>query len=69
MNVYVVKSGSYDGNIGMTIWENIRVFSNYDTADKWVESEKKRQEKTFNKEYDVYVIEELTLVQELLNFW
>jgi len=64
MNVYVVKSGSYDGNIGMTIWENIRVFSNYDTADKWVESEKKRQEKTFNKEYDFYVIEELTLVQE-----
>ena len=63
MNVYVVKSGSYDGNIGMTIWENIRVFSNYDTADKWVESEKKRQEKTFNKEYDFYVIEELTLVQ------
>ena len=64
MNVHVVKSGSYDGNIGMTIWENIRVFSNYDTADKWVESEKKRQEKTFNKEYDFYVIEELTLVQE-----
>lgn len=64
MNVYVVKSGSYDGNIGMTIWENIRVFSNYDTADKWVKSEKKRQEKTFNKEYDFYVIEELTLVQE-----
>ena len=64
MNVYVVKSGSYDGNIGMTIWENIRVFSNYDTADKWVESEKKRQEKTFNEEYDFYVIEELTLVQE-----
>ena len=64
MNVYVVKSGSYDGNIGMTIWENIRVFSNYDTAEKWVESEKKRQEKTFNKEYDFYVIEELTLVQE-----
>ena len=64
MNVYVVKSGSYDGNIGMTIWENVRVFSNYDTADKWVESEKKRQEKTFNKEYDFYVIEELTLVQE-----
>ena len=60
----MVKSGSYDGNIGMTIWENIRVFSNYDTADKWVESEKKRQEKTFNKEYDFYVIEELTLVQE-----
>ena len=64
MNVYVVKSGSYDGNIGMTIWLNLRVFSNYDTADKWVESEKKRQEKTFNKEYDFYVIEELTLVQE-----
>ena len=64
MNVYVVKSGSYDGNIGMTSWENIRVFSNYDTADKWVKSEKKRQEKTFNKEYDFYVIEELTLVQE-----
>jgi hypothetical protein len=64
MNVYVVKSGSYDGNIGMTIWENIRVFSNYDTADKWVESEKKRQEKTFNENYDFYVIEELTLVQE-----
>lgn len=64
MNVYVVKSGSYDGNIGMTIWENLRVFSNYDTADKWVESEKKRQEKTFNEEYDFYVIEELTLVQE-----
>ena len=60
----MVKSGSYDGNIGMTIWENVRVFSNYDTADKWVESEKKRQEKTFNKEYDFYVIEELTLVQE-----
>ena len=69
MNVYVVKSGSYDGNIGMTIWENIRVFSNYDTADKWVESEKKRQEKTFNENYDFYVIEELTLVQEWLNFW
>ena len=64
MNVYVVKSGSYDGNIGMTIWENIRVFSNYDTADMWVESEKKRQEKTFNENYDFYVIEELTLVQE-----
>jgi hypothetical protein len=48
----------------MTIWENIRVFSNYDTADKWVESEKKRQEKTFNENYDFYVIEELTLVQE-----
>lgn len=64
MNVYVVKSGSYDGNIGMTIWENIRVFSNYDTADKWVESEKKRQEKTFNENFDFYVIEELTLVQE-----
>ena len=64
MNVYVVKSGSYDGNIGMTIWENIRVFSNYDIADKWVESEKKRQEKTFNENYDFYVIEELTLVQE-----
>jgi len=64
MNVYVVKSGQYDGNIGMTIWENIRVFSNYDTADKWVESEKKRQEKTFNENYDFYVIEELTLVQE-----
>ncbi len=64
INVYVVKSGSYDGNIGMTIWENLRVFSNYDTADKWVESEKKRQEKTLNEEYDFYVIEELTLVQE-----
>jgi len=64
MNVYVVKSGSYDGNIGMTIWENIRVFSNYDTADKWVESEKKRQEKTFNENFDFYVIDELTLVQE-----
>jgi len=64
MNVYVVKSGLYDGNIGMTIWENIRAFSNYDTADKWVESEKKRQEKTFNENYDFYVIEELTLVQE-----
>jgi hypothetical protein len=64
MNVYVVKSGQYDGNIGMTIWENIRAFSNYDTADKWVESEKKRQEKTFNENYDFYVIEELTLVQE-----
>ena len=64
MNVYVVKSGQYDGNIGMTIWENIRAFSNYDTADKWVESEKKRQEKTFNENFDFYVIEELTLVQE-----
>ena len=64
MNVYVVKSGSYDGNIGMTIWLNLRVFSNYDTADKWVESEKKRQEKTFNENFDFYVIEELTLVQE-----
>jgi hypothetical protein len=64
MNVYVVKSGQYDGNIGMTIWENIRAFSNYDTADKWVESEKKRQEKTFNENFDFYVIDELTLVQE-----
>jgi hypothetical protein len=64
MNVYVVKSGQYDGNIGMTIWLNLRAFSNYDTADKWVESEKKRQEKTFNENYDFYVIEELTLVQE-----
>jgi hypothetical protein len=64
MNVYVVKSGQYDGNIGMTIWENIRAFSNYDTADKWIESEKKRQEKTFNENFDFYVIDELTLVQE-----
>jgi hypothetical protein len=64
MNVYVVKSGSYDGNIGMTIWLNLRAFSNYDTADKWVESEKKRQEKTFNENFDFYVIDELTLVQE-----
>jgi hypothetical protein len=64
MNVYVVKSGQYDGNIGMTIWLNLRAFSNYDTADKWVESEKKRQEKTFNENFDFYVIEELTLVQE-----
>jgi hypothetical protein len=63
MNVYVVKSGQYDGNIGMTIWENIRAFSDYDTADKWVESEKKRQEKTFNENFDFYVIDELTLVQ------
>ncbi len=64
MNAYVVKSGQYDGNIGMTIWENLRVFSNYDTADKWVESEKKRQEKTFNENFDFYQIDELTLVQE-----
>jgi hypothetical protein len=64
MNVYVVKSGQYDGNIGMTIWLNLRAFSNYDTADKWVESEKKRQEKTFNENFDFYVIDELTLVQE-----
>jgi hypothetical protein len=63
MNVYVVKSGQYDGNIGMTIWENIRAFSDYDTADKWVESEKKRQEKTFNENFDFYLIDELTLVQ------
>jgi hypothetical protein len=63
MNVYVVKSGQYDGNIGMTIWENIRAFSDYDTADKWIESEKKRQEKTFNENFDFYVIDELTLVQ------
>ena len=59
----MVKSGQYDGNIGMTIWENIRAFSDYDTADKWVESEKKRQEKTFNENFDFYVIDELTLVQ------
>jgi hypothetical protein len=64
MNVYVVKSGQYDGNIGMTIWLNLRAFSNYDTADNWVESEKKRQEKTFNENFDFYVIDELTLVQE-----
>ena len=63
MNVYVVKSGQYDGNIGMTIWLNLRAFSNYDTADKWVESEKKRQEKTFNENFDFYLIDELTLVQ------
>jgi hypothetical protein len=63
MNAYVVKSGQYDGNIGMTIWENLRVFSDYDKADKWVESEKKRQEKTFNENFDFYKIEELTLEQ------
>ena len=63
MNVYLVKSGQYDGNIGMTIWLNLRVFSNYGTADKWVKSEKKRQGKSFNKNFDFYEIEELTLVQ------
>jgi len=61
MNAYVVKSGQYDGNIGMTIWENLRVFCDYDTADKWVESEKKRQGNNFNENFDFYEIDELTL--------
>ena len=47
-SVYIVRSGQYDGNIGMTIWMNVRVFTSYEVAEAWVESEKLR-DKTFNK--------------------
>jgi hypothetical protein len=50
-SVYIVRSGQYDGNIGMTIWMNVRVFTSYEVAEAWVESEKLR-DKTFNENFD-----------------
>ena len=59
-SVYIVRSGQYDGNIGMTTWINVRVFTSYEAAEAWVESEKLR-DKTFNKNFDFYEIEEMTV--------
>jgi len=59
-SVYIVRSGLYDGNIGMTIWMNVRVFTSYEVASAWVESEKLR-DKTFNENFDFYEIEEMTV--------
>ncbi len=61
-SVYIVRSGQYDGNIGMTIWINVRVFTSYEVAEAWVESEKLR-DKTFNKNFDFYEIEEMTVYE------
>jgi hypothetical protein len=55
-----VRSGQYDGNIGMTTWINVRVFTFYEVAEAWVESEKLR-DKTFNKNFDFFAIEEMTV--------
>jgi hypothetical protein len=59
-NVYLVKSGQYDGNIGMTIWLNLRVFGDYDKASAWVDSAIER-DPSFNEKYDFYEVEELSL--------
>ena len=65
-SVYIVRSGQYDGNIGMTIWMNVRVFTSYEVAEAWVESEKLR-DKTFNKNFDFYEIEEMTVYEQEFN--
>ena len=61
-SVYIVRSGQYDGNIGMTTWINVRVFTSYEVAEAWVESEKLR-DKTFNKNFDFFAIEEMTVYE------
>jgi hypothetical protein len=61
-SVYIVRSGLYDGNIGLTIWMNVRVFTTYEVASAWVESEKLR-DKSFNENFDFYEIEEMTVYE------
>lgn len=61
-NIYVVKSGQYDGNIGMTLWLNVRAFSDYETASKWIDEQIKR-DPSFNEDLDFLQIDELTLEQ------
>ena len=61
-SVYIVRSGLYDGNIGLTTWINVRVFTTYAVAEAWVESEKLR-DKTFNENFDFYEIEEMTVYE------
>jgi hypothetical protein len=46
----------------MTTWINVRVFTSYEVAEAWVESEKLR-DKTFNKNFDFYEIEEMTVYE------
>jgi len=62
MNVYIVRSGQYDGNIGMTIWMNVRMCLSYEVAEAWIESEKLR-DKSFNENFDFYEIEEMTVYE------
>jgi hypothetical protein len=60
--LYIVKSGQYDGNIGMTIWDNIRAYADRDAAEAWIKSEKKR-DKSFNEDLDFLEIDEVTLYE------
>jgi hypothetical protein len=41
---------------------NVRVFTSYEVASAWVESEKLR-DKTFNENFDFYEIEEMTVYE------
>jgi hypothetical protein len=61
-SVYIVRSGLYDGNIGLTTWINVRAFTSYEVAEAWVESEKLR-DKSFNENFDFYSIEEMTVYE------
>jgi hypothetical protein len=59
-SVYIVKSGQYDGNIGMTFWLNVRAFADYDKASAWIDAEKKR-DSSFNEDLDFLEIDEVSL--------
>jgi hypothetical protein len=61
-SVYIVRSGLYDGNIGMTTWMNVRMCLSYEVAEAWIESEKAR-DSTFNENFDFYEIEEMTVYE------
>jgi hypothetical protein len=61
-NIYVVSSGMYDGNIGLTDWLALRAFVDREKAEAWIESEIKR-DPSFNENFDFYKIEDLTLYE------
>jgi len=61
-NVYVVSSGRFDEMTGSTAWLTLRAFTEYDKANAWIESEKKR-DPYFNEDLDFYDIDEVTLYE------
>ena len=58
--VYIVRSGLYDGNIGMTTWINVRVFASYELAEQWIDM-MKAQDSSFNENFDFYDIEQMVI--------
>ena len=60
--LYVVKSGQYDGNIGMTIWDNLRVYADRDAAEAWIDMQI-GMDANFNEDLDFLEIDEVTLYE------